>query len=76
MNDRNQSHRSDPRPRVQPSPNNAPPPSSQDKTRRPPNAREGEIEHIRNTGLPPGIRVDEAKDPGSQPPHGPVDDRS
>ena len=78
MNDRDRNHSrdKDPRPRVEPSPNNGPPRSSQDKTQRAPNAREGEIEHIRDTGLPPGIRVDEVKDPGSQPPHAPTDDRS
>lgn len=77
-NDRNDPHRdgadpNDARPRVAPSPDNAP---SDEAAKRAPDAREGEIRHIRDTGLPPGIRVDEAKDPGSQPPHGPVDNRS
>jgi hypothetical protein len=72
MNDRNDSKRDDPRPRVQPSPDNAPPPAEEQT----PKAREGAIRHIIDTGLPPGIRVDEAKDPGAKPPHGPADDRS
>ena len=41
-----------------------------------PKERGGDIRHIIDTGLPPGISVDEAKDPGSQTPRKPVDDRS
>lgn len=36
----------------------------------------GDLEHIRETGLPPGIDVEEAKDPGSQAPRKPVLNRS
>jgi hypothetical protein len=41
-----------------------------------PKERGGDVRHIVDTGLPPGISVDEAKDPGSQGPRGPTDDRS
>ena len=41
-----------------------------------PRERGGDVRHLIDTGLPPGIDIDEAKDPGSQPPHGPTDDRS
>lgn len=72
MNERN-----DRRPRVPTSPDNAPAPTPQQRKReKNPKERGGEIRHILDTGLPPGVRVDEAKDPGSQPPHGPTDDRS
>jgi hypothetical protein len=36
----------------------------------------GDVQHIIDTGLPPGIDVDEARDPGSQTPRAPADDRS
>lgn len=36
----------------------------------------GDLEHIRDTGLPPGIEVDEAKDPGAYAPRKPVLNRS
>ena len=72
MNERN-----DRRPRVPPSPDNAPAPTPRQREReKNPKERGGEIRHILDTGLPPGVRVDEAKDPGSQPPHGTTDDRS
>jgi len=35
-----------------------------------------DLKHIIETGLPPGISEDEAKDPGSQTPRNPADDRS
>jgi hypothetical protein len=41
-----------------------------------PPERSGDLRHIVDTGLPPGIDIEEAKDPGSQTPHVPVDDRS
>ena len=62
MTDRD--HSSKPMPNKQ----HEPPPSS---------TEEGEIHHIVDKGLPPGIDVDEAKDPGSQSPgSAPVDNRS
>lgn len=36
----------------------------------------GDIEHVIETGLPPGISVDEAKDPGAQAPRGRIVNRS
>jgi len=36
----------------------------------------GAVEHVADTGLPPGIRPDEAKDPGNANEKGPVDNRS
>jgi hypothetical protein len=51
-------------------------PPKTDKRPGKPKERGGDIQHIVDTGLPPGISIDEAKDPGSQGPHGPVDDRS
>jgi hypothetical protein len=38
--------------------------------------REGALKHILDTGLPPGIDVPDAKDPGSQVGGTPADDRS
>jgi hypothetical protein len=34
------------------------------------------IGHVLETGLPPGVSIDEAKDPGSQPPDKPKTGRS
>ena len=34
------------------------------------------LKHVLKTGLPPGIEIDDAKDPGSNAPGGPVDNRS
>lgn len=34
------------------------------------------VKHVVRTGLPPGISVEDAKDPGSTPPKGRVDNRS
>jgi hypothetical protein len=36
----------------------------------------GDLKHVRDTGLPPGIEIDDAKDPGSQAPRTPADNRS
>jgi hypothetical protein len=36
----------------------------------------GAVEQVVKTGLPPGIRPDEAKDPGKAHEQGPVDNRS
>ena len=69
--------RNDRRPRVPPSPNNAPPVTPEQREQeKNPRERGGDVRHILDTGLPPGVRIDDAKDPGSQPPHGPADDRS
>jgi hypothetical protein len=48
--------------------NTKPPPGSA--------ASEGNVKHVLRTGLPPGIEVDEAIDPGAHGPRGPTDDRS
>ena len=34
------------------------------------------VKHVVNTGLPPGIDVGQAKDPGSKAPDKPVENRS
>ena len=62
MNEKNQSA-----PRV---------PPKKDEPARRPQDRGGDVRHIIDTGLPPGISVDEAKDPGAQTPRNRVDDRS
>jgi hypothetical protein len=36
----------------------------------------GDLKHIGDTGLPPGISIEDAKDPGSQTPRTPADNRS
>jgi hypothetical protein len=51
-------------------------PPKKDEPARRPKDRGGDVRHIIDTGLPPGISVDEAKDPGAQTPRNPVDDRS
>jgi len=51
-------------------------PPKKDEPARKPKERGGDVRHIIDTGLPPGISVDEAKDPGAQTPRGPADDRS
>jgi hypothetical protein len=51
-------------------------PPKKDEPARKPKERGGDVRHIIDTGLPPGINVDEAKDPGAQTPRGPADDRS
>ena len=51
-------------------------PPKKDETARKPKERGGDVRHIIDTGLPPGISVDEAKDPGAQTPRSPADDRS
>ncbi|MDB5810977.1 MAG: hypothetical protein JWN94_3099 [Betaproteobacteria bacterium] len=35
-----------------------------------------DIKHVVETGLPPGISVEQAKDPGAHAPGGPVENRS
>ena len=37
---------------------------------------EGQVAHIINKGLPPGIEPEDAEDPGAQTPKKPVDNRS
>ena len=34
------------------------------------------LKHVWKTGLPPGIEVEDAKDPGAHAPGGPVENRS
>ncbi len=44
-----------------------------DDTRR----KEPAVKHVLRTGLPPGVSVSDAKDPGNtKPPRGPTDNRS
>jgi hypothetical protein len=50
-----------------------PPPKKQPA---PAPAQEGSVKHVVRTGLPPGIEVDDFKDPGKNSPKGPADDRS
>jgi hypothetical protein len=38
--------------------------------------REGDLKHILDTGLPPGVEIEDAKDPGRSTGGGPADDRS
>ncbi|HSU44851.1 MAG TPA: hypothetical protein VLN42_11600 [Casimicrobiaceae bacterium] len=51
-------------------------PPKKDEPVQKPKERGGDVRHIIDTGLPPGISVDEAKDPGAQTPRNPADDRS
>jgi len=46
------------------------------KPKREPSERGGDVRHIIDKGLPPGIGIRDAIDPGSQTPGTPVDDRS
>jgi hypothetical protein len=46
------------------------------KPQREPPERGGDVRHIIDKGLPPGIGVEDAIDPGSQTPAAPADDRS
>ena len=39
-------------------------------------SKEGSLEHVVRTGLPPGISVEDVKDPGKNSPKGPTDNRS
>ena len=48
-----------------------PPPKSQPAT-----AQEDSVKHVVRTGLPPGIEVDDVKDPGKNAPKAPADNRS
>jgi hypothetical protein len=41
-----------------------------------PSSKEGSLKHVVRTGLPPGIDVQDWKDPGKASPKGPADDRS
>ena len=39
-------------------------------------SREGSLKHVVRTGLPPGVDVEDVKDPGKASPKGPTDNRS
>ena len=54
---------------TKPQDDNVPPASTPPK-------EEGSVKHIVRTGLPPGIEVEDALDPGKHSPKGPADDRS
>ena len=41
-----------------------------------PASKEGSVKHVVRTGLPPGIDVEDVKDPGKVSPKGPTDNRS
>ena len=41
-----------------------------------PDSKEGSVKHVVRTGLPPGIDVEDVKDPGKASPKGPTDNRS
>ena len=41
-----------------------------------PAQREGSVKHVVRTGLPPGVNVEDVKDPGKVSPKGPTDNRS
>ena len=41
-----------------------------------PSSKEGSVKHVVRTGLPPGVDVEDAKDPGKNSPKGPTDNRS
>jgi len=41
-----------------------------------PTSKEGSVKHVVRTGLPPGIDVEDVKDPGKASPKGPTDNRS
>ena len=43
---------------------------------RKPSTKEGSVKHVVRTGLPPGVNVDDWKDPGKNSPKGPTDNRS
>jgi hypothetical protein len=51
-------------------------PASQQKPTRKKHKPGEDIKHVLNTGLPPGINIEDAKDPGSHAPGGPVENRS
>ena len=38
--------------------------------------KEGDLKHVLETGLPPGVDLEDARDPGSQTPPVPADNRS
>ena len=38
--------------------------------------KEGSVKHVVRTGLPPGVDVEDWKDPGKGSPKGPADNRS
>lgn len=42
----------------------------------PKQVKEGSVKHVVRTGLPPGIDIDDVKDPGAKAPPGPADNRS
>jgi len=48
----------------------------QPATTKPPPSQEGSVKHVVRTGLPPGIEVEDAIDPGKASPKGPADDNS
>lgn len=39
-------------------------------------SKDGSVKHVVRTGLPPGIDVDDWKDPGKDAPKAPTDNRS
>jgi hypothetical protein len=39
-------------------------------------SKEGSVKHVVRTGLPPGVDVEDWKDPGKASPKGPTDNRS
>jgi len=41
-----------------------------------PSSNEGSVKHVVRTGLPPGVDVEDVKDPGRNAPKGPTDNRS
>ena len=41
-----------------------------------PSSRENSVKHVVRTGLPPGVNVEDVKDPGNTSPRGPTDNRS
>ena len=46
--------------------------TSQDKN----SSKEGAVKHVVRTGLPPGVDLEDWKDPGKGSPKGPADNRS
>ena len=53
-----------------------PKPRDTQPTERKPASKEDSVKHVVDTGLPPGIDVEDWKDPGKNAPKGPTDNRS
>lgn len=39
-------------------------------------SKDGAVKHVVRTGLPPGVNIEDWKDPGKASPKGPADNRS